>query len=276
MKSTITAFCLLICTHISAQDNLLFFVRSISGSAKKPNSTILSPGDTIRYSMLSKLALNPKSTVVNLLSANGPFSYFIDSSEYLSDQKISKKVEDEFENVAEIFRLKGSNIQLSSRGGCIETLDDCLKTDPAINEKILVIDTLWVPVSENENGDIIKYFLQWKHNDIIYNNKLTVINGKVKITANDLIFKGIKYDESEAVKLGIIKYDNAGKSYSDIAKIKLSIASSHELREYYSGLSMLLHGETQATIFERFYKEVYIFLGKPDLCVLKSLVYNSK
>src|SRR5581483_6924749 len=112
------------------------------------------------------------------------------------------------DKLKELFRLKASQIKLSSRGDCDQReMDDYLKTDAVINDKILLIDSLCLPVDKTSETVPVSYFLQWKNNGIIVNKSIRYVNGKIIITPADLTFDTIPYNEDEnPVSLGIIRY----------------------------------------------------------------------
>ncbi|HRI20967.1 MAG TPA: hypothetical protein PLA68_08430, partial [Panacibacter sp.] len=180
------------------------------------------------------------------------------------------------EGVKEFFRLKASRVKLSSRSAdCACTvMEDCIKTDPEINDKLLVTDSLVLPAESVDESIRIIYILQWKHANTIYNNKLQIVNNKVVITRSDLMFNGVEYDENESpVKLGLQKFKGSAKSLSLISTIKLHFITSGELTDYYARLRSAMPGKTEKELFERFCQELYIFYGKPDVCKLKSIVH---
>jgi hypothetical protein len=266
MKTPLIFLLILMAMQGSAQKNIVCYVTSISGNAQKANGQQLSVGDTIYQSQLSMIKLFPKSSIT-LYNAD-------EGSVQLPAQESSFSF---ITAMLDVFKAKSSRVNLSSRGDCdAATLDDCINTDSAINRKLLLIDSLMLPEPVADDNTEIKntFFLQWKCNGKIVNKILNCSNGHICIKPADLMYDTIKYDESYgAVTLGVIKISAQNKTPEKLSSFEIYCTTSSFINQYYASLQQLMKDRSSKEIFSRFYTELYIFYGRPDMCYLKNLVH---
>lgn len=285
MKKFFYMLFLLMSLQAASQKENICFVTSVNGVVQK-NGKQLRVGDTIHFlnslSMRKQLQINAGARIIFMHPSYGSF-VINDKYEALNNENIDSlfsladSYEQEskiFEGLLEIFRLKASKIKLSSRGDCDEKLmNDYLKTDPEVNDRILLIDSLCLPLTNSNEGVPVNYYLQWKYNNVLINKKLKVVNNKIIITPADLVFDTIVYnDEESAIKLATVRYRSTGKSFEPLATLRPHCISSEEIKNYYGTLGKLMPDTPPKELFERFYNELYIFYGKPDICYLKTVV----
>ena len=259
-----------------AQNNEICIITSIKGDVRRSNQKPVRVQDTI--SLNSIMDLKYYGHVPGLI-------YFYDNQKKSSARyhvKSALSISQDpsyFEFVNDILTAKAKTFPYGSRGACTcVIIEECLSTDPEINQKILIFDTLSFPVESNiQNADSFFYFLQWKNDGKIFNNRLHEFQGDIILTSGDLAFNGKYYNESgdELLTLGFCKILNGEKKFRVISKVNISLVSSDFLKEYYEALQKGMEGVSSNEIYDAYYKDIYVFFGKPNQCRLKKLINYS-
>lgn len=269
MKNFLLILLLSITTLLHAQKNVIYYVTSVSGNVLHSDKHALAVGDTV---------MNEKSLICN---ANSVVTLFNSEKGSIQLHGCEKNNDSHFfADLCELFKAKSSRISLSSRGGCDGgTLDDCLKIDTSINSNLLMIDSLVFPEPVSNNNTQIKntFFLQWRCNGKIVNKIIACKNGHICIKPCDLVCDSMSYNNTYGdITLGVIKTSPQGKGYDKIGSFQICCTTTSFINQYYSSLQQLMKDKSAKEIFSRFYTELYVFYGRPDLCYLKNIVHYTE
>lgn len=271
MKQLFIFFFLLLYQVSAGQGNTLCFVTSIKGSAFY-HGKALKPGDTISYHRVSTHLELKKGSMVTFYTSKGTFRA-------RTGEMASKKHGENLLHFAkEMLRINGRNVSLSSRGDCdCFSAEDCFATDPQINDKVLFTGTLSFPIPPDIRADSFFYFLQLTDTSGTYNNKLSIVEGQVQITENDLLFGNQPYAEQQGsvLKLGLFRYVKGEKRPALVGSLKLERLPAAAVRSYYDELKKNMTSANEDAILESLYTDLYVYYGKPHLCQLKKLIGSS-
>jgi hypothetical protein len=269
MKNTLLILLLSITSLLHAQKNAVYYVTSVSGNVLRSDKHTLAVGDTVIDVTSVKCIEN---SVITLFSA--------DSGSVQLHNAGEKNESHFFAELRELFKAKSSRISLSSRGGCDGgTLDDCLKIDTSINSNLLMIDSLLFPEPASNNSTQIKntFFLQWRCNGKIVNKIIPCTNGRICIKPCDLVNDSTNYTNAYGeITLGAIKTSPQGKGYEKLGSFQVCYTTTSFINQYYSSLQQLMKDKSAKDVFSRFYTELYVFYGRPDLCYLKNIVHYTE
>lgn len=258
-------------TRSFAQDNMLCFITSLKGNIKTSNNAVIKVGDMIPLSELKKLSFSGINDTIKFFSKNG------NGTAYANTVSSNDTKESFVAFAKDILKINAQSIALSSRGnGCeCPLLDQCIATNHSINDKLLIVDTLFLPANSDLNlYDSCCYLLVWKTSHGTFINKLKMLNGFVFLTKDDLVFNGRYYNENgnETLTLAIYKNFQGNKFINFISNIKPNPVPRSILQGYYETLLKVMRGHTQEEIYQTYYRNIYASLGKPDECSLKKLI----
>ena len=273
MKKTFT-FLLLVSNFIcfgQTNENSVCFVLNVKGDIWKPIDTKLKTGDTLLFKNISTLFFGDNSSSITIFEPTlGSFK--IGKNEMIEREKHESLLD----FIRHLFKIKGKQIPLSSRGECsCITASSCFYTDSVINKKNLLVDSLMFEIDnflfESEIGF---YYLQFKKEK----KRLRINNGVVYITPEDLQFKDetFKIDESPEVILGIYRLRNGEGVSTLVTKIRFYVESADILREYYKALKTAMRGSNLKEIFDVFSADVYMYFGKPSVCLIEKIINSIK
>ncbi len=254
-------------TTLNAQTKAVYYVTSVIGNVTRSDKHALAIGDTVMD--VNKITVYDNA-VINLFNA--------DSGSMQLHSKNTSHSESLLTELCDLFKAKSSRISLSSRGDCDGgTFDDCLKIDTSINANLLMIDSLLFPQPINSNNNTqttSTFFLQWKCNGKIINKIVACNNGHICIKPCDLVCDSINYNNSYGdITLGAIKSSQQGKGYEKLGSFQICCTTTAFINQYYLSLQQLMKDKSAKEIFSRFYTELYVFYGRPDLCNLKNIVH---
>jgi hypothetical protein len=271
MKQVLIIVMLLQFAAASAQENAICMVTSVKGVVFTTYQKRLRSGDTIAYNNAQRLQFQTAGVVTLYHPQAGSFRVYTRGA-YTPEHK-----ESFVDFVGHLLKVKGKTIALSSRGDCeCLTVQDCVRSDAELNDQLLLVDTLYLPLQFRPNSaDSSFYFLQRRKNGRSYNRVLQVTKRNVLVTASDLQFEGEPYvaDDEEPVSIGFSKIREGKREYQLLARFKPNVQNQETLRDYFNALQTARAGSSSAELFQNFYTDVYILFGKPDACRLKQIVH---
>jgi hypothetical protein len=274
MKHLLLLFCLFYSIAAFSQVDGICYVTSVKGDVVNTNKATIKAGDTISYNRIHQLRAKSGEGIVTFYHPKAG-SFRACTKNFESDEH----AESLFDFAAHLLKVKGKSVPLSSRGdcGCV-FLYECIKSDPGINENVLLLDTLFFP-PENDavTSDSSYYFLQLKSKGRIYNNRLRKDGTNIFITPFDLSFNGETYagDSTGSLLLGKCNWFGGKRICTMISSVRLNIVSATLLLNYYQVLHQVMKGYSPREIYETYYRDIYVFYGKPIQCQLKKLIgYN--
>jgi hypothetical protein len=275
MKKLFPVLSVLMPLSVIAQNNPICVITSVKGDVRRVNQVAIRTEDTI--------ALNSIRSLRNYGMEYGMVTFYNSEKKssgraYVKDAKMSQQQDGLFEFVDDILVAKSKTFPSGYRGECSCLLiEKCLETDPDINGKLLVFDTLSFPAKSNVNVDSCFYFLQWKNNGRLYNNRLSLSNGDVILTGDNLYFNGNYYDENGDgnLSLGYCSIRGRERTYDMICSLKINLMAGSTLVEYFTALRKAMQGSELKDVYETYYKDLYVFFGKPNQCRLKKLINYS-
>ena len=257
---------------VSAQDS--YFVTVIKGAVTKVDGSALKTGAKI--TLAEKLVFpNKESLVILLHPAKGRYIVSPAKATASKDNKFILLVKD-------YLQIHAENVRLSSRSIDDEliSLADRFKTDPTINSKILIIDTLRARLPEPEFRGVDNeenfFFLQLVA-DKPLNHKLTVEDNSLLITREDILFNDKLYSKQAGqLNLGFIRDYSADKKTKLVTVIEPAYISSEECIGIIKGIKTSLKDKPEKEILKEIYTQLYYLYGKPDQQVLEQLLHNLK
>lgn len=250
-----------------AQDS--YIVTVVKGSASKFDGAVIKPGTKLL--LTDKVKLGSKESVIILLHpVKGRFVVSSQNASASADNKIVILVKDYLE-------LHAKNVRLSSRavGEPMISLEAYFKTDPAINAKFLVIDTLKATLpgrayAEADNRENF-FFLQLVAAKPV-NNKLLVQGKNLIITRENLVFNNTLYSKKEGqLNLGYIENYTTNKRTRLICSVEIAYMSREACVEIMQSIRQAMNGSTETEIIQEIYTEIYQMYGKPDIQALANL-----
>lgn len=256
---------------VSAQDS--YFVTVIKGAVTKVDGSALKTGSKI--TLAEKLVFPNKESLVILLHP-GKGRYIV------SPGATASKGNKFILLVKDYLQIHAENVRLSSRSIDDEliSLADRFKTDPTINSKILIIDTLRARLPGPEFRDVDNeehfFFLQLVADKPI-NHKLTVEDNSLLITREDILFNDKLYSKQAGqLNLGFIRDYSADKKTKLVTVIEPAYISSEDCIGIIKGIKTSLEGKPEKEILKEIYTQLYYLYGKPDQQVLEQLLHNLK
>lgn len=269
MKLFSLMFLFLCSQQCFSQQNVYCYITSVRGTVLYPDNKLVKPGEKIMFRNINQLV--PKDSTCFITFYHPTEGSFGNTLQKTTDKK-RKSVTS---YVKEIVRGHEVSISLSSRSSdcSCKSLAECIAVDPAINSKILLIDTLLLPARKDfPDTDSCFYFFQWKDQSRIRNSRLVDRDGFLVITRDGLITDGMLYPDSGSapLTLGVCKLSEGNKRYEIVTQIQFQVVEAGTLRTYYRLLQQA--DPKSEKLFDRFYTDVYAFFGKPDVCGLQKLV----
>lgn len=268
-KYLLTSFLVCCIGLCFAQDS--YYVTVVKGTAFKIDGSAIKPGTKLL--LTDKVKLDTKGSVIILLHpSKGRFVVSSQNAKASADNKFVILIKDFLE-------LHAKNVRLSSRA--IEeapvSLEAFFKTDPAINNKFLIIDTLRVKLpgrdyAKADNAENF-FFLQLIAAKPM-NHKLNVLDRTLLITRENLIFDGTLYSRTAGkLNLGFIENYTGDKKAKLICPIEAAFMTRQECIDIMKGIKQAMAGQEDAEILKEIYTQIYQMYGKPDSQMLGSL-YN--
>lgn len=268
MKHLLLYVSLLLSVTVFSQLDGVCYVTSVKGDVRNKEQKI-KPGDTISYGRIKELLSYTKESLVTFYHPTGGSFRAI-----TRNLQTATHTEGAIDFAAELLKMKGKSVSLSSRGTCdCVLLRDCLYTDAGINQALLLADTLLFP-GEDDVADSLFYFLQLKTDHGVVSNRLKSNRENIMITPYDLNFNGYNYsdDNAESLILGKCKWLNGKKTFSMVSSLRLTLISPSVLISYYEVLKNAMTNYPAKDVFETYYRDIYLFYGKPAACQLKKLI----
>jgi hypothetical protein len=270
MKKLFSVLSALLPLFVLAQNNPICVITSVKGDVRRANQVPIRTEDTI--------ALNSIRSLRNYGMEYGMVTFYNSEKKssgrlYVRGAKVPQEQDGLFEFVDDVLVAKSKTFPSGYRGECSCLLiEKCLETDPDINDKLLVFDSLSFPAKSNINADSCFYFLQWKNK-----GRLSLSNGDVILTGDDLYFNGNYYNENGDgnLSLGYCRITGRQRTYDMICSLKINLMAGSTLVEYFTALRKAMQGSELKDVYETYYKDLYVFFGKPDQCRLKKLIKYS-
>lgn len=268
MKKSFLTLVLLLCLGAClAQDS--YFVTVVKGKASRLDGSVIKPGSKLL--LTDKVKLGSKESVIILLHpAKGRFVVSSQNAKTSPDNMFVILVKDFLE-------LHANNVRLSSRavGEPLISLELFFKTDPAINSKFLVIDTLRVKLPGRAYADADNrenfFFLQLVAPKPM-NHKLRVLDKTLLISREDLVFNNTLYNKTAGLlNLGYLENYSTGKKTRLVCPIEAAFMSKEECLEIMQGIREAMSGSTDSEIIQEIYTQIYQMYGKPDVQMLMDL-----
>ncbi|MBK8609205.1 MAG: hypothetical protein IPL84_04485 [Chitinophagaceae bacterium] len=259
-KYFLTTVLLFLLASCFAQDT--YFVTVVKGTAFKADGSAIKPGTKLL--LADKVNLGSKESVLILLHpAKGRFVVSSQNAKATADNKFVILVKDFLE-------LHAKNVRLSSRAidEAPVSLEAYFKTDPAINNKFLVIDTLRVKLPgrtyTNVDNKVNFFFLQLVAAKPV-NHKLLVRDKTLLITREDLVFNNTLYSRSAGeLNLGYLENYTTDKKTRLIVAIEVAFMSKEECIDIMRGIRQAMSGAPDNEILKEIYTQIYQMYGKPD------------
>jgi hypothetical protein len=267
MKHLLTWVSLLFSITAFSQLDGVCYVTSVKGDVREDDQKIKA-GDTLSYQRIKNLVSNSKKGLVTFYHPTaGSFRV------YTSNLHTETHREGAIDFAAELLKMKGKSVPLSSRGTCdCAFLRDCLYTDSGINQALLLTDTISFP-REEDVADSLFYFLQLKTATGIISNRLRSNKENIMITQYDLNFNGYNYGDSDSeIILGKCKFLNGKKTFVMVSSLRFTVASPSFLISYYQALQNAMKNYPAKDVFEIYYRDIYLYYGKPAACQLKKII----
>jgi len=255
------------------------YITFVKGDVRKPDDKPLVAGDTIVFSNVPGIKFMNDVGMANLYHpALGSFR--LNKNEIIGGKS---HTEGFFHFIEHLMKIKGRKISLSTRGDCLcITAESCFVADMAINDKLLLVDSLSFAADPSVyEAESAYYYLQFKRNGELIksngktvNNKLKIEEGNVSIKPVHLILPdtNIYNPDTDEVSLCLLLSNDGEKMTKLIASMKIKIVEAAELQTYYKSLQDGMPGKDTREIFDVFCEDLYIYFGKPNICHVKKLI----
>lgn len=250
-----------------AQEN--YYVTVVKGNIARADGAKITVGTKLALS--DKLVFASKESLLILLHpSKGRFVISPANAPPTKDNKFMLLVKD-------YLQLHGENVRLSSRA--IEespiSLTDYFTTDPVVNSKILVIDTLKVklPATEFINADNNEnfFFLQLVANKPV-NHKLKTVGRTLIISRTDIIFNDSLYSSAAGpLNLGYLENFSKNKKTKLVSSIEPVFMTKEECNNIIRGIKNSLAGKPDNEILQEVYTQLYYGYGKPNEHIIEQL-----
>ena len=239
-----------------------YFVTIVKGSVSRADGSGIKPGSKLL--LTDKVVLGSKESLLILLNpTRGRFVVSPPADAAAKDNKFLLLIKDNL-------MLHAKNVRLSSRAidENAMSLEEYFSTNPDINSKQLIIDTLkiklhgrtYVNADNKENF----FFLQLAGPKPV-NHKLLVKDNTLLITKEDISFNGALYDKTAGqLKLGYIENYSGEKKAKMITTLEPAFITREDCSNVISGISEALKGKTKSEILKEIFTQVYYLYGKPD------------
>lgn len=271
MKRSLLLFLLQLSFFIAlAQDS--YFVTVVKGKVTRADGTKLATGNKLL--LTDKLIFDSRESLVILLHpSKGRFM--------ISPAKAPASASNQFTLfIKDYLELHVQNVRLSSRGMGDDAapLIDYFTTDAEINDKILIIDTLKVPLPESTAATVDNkenfFFLQLVSGKIT-SHKLMVSNKTLQITRADISFNDKLYTPQDGeLSLGYMEHYSTTKNANLVQTFVPVFLSKTECRNIMVGIRSAMKGMARSEIIKEIYTQLYYLYGKPDQHVIAE-IYNS-
>ena len=283
MKYLFSLFLFFLMGHFcsNAQDNSICNITFVKGDVRKNWGKKINSGDTLKFKDIQTLNFISDGSLVNL------YHPILGSFRLNKNEMIGADAHESFLTfLTHLLKIKEKKISLSSRGECqCMSAQSCFYTDTAINNKILLLDSLTFAADQSiYESEAAYYFLQCKRDGKfiikdkkIVTNKLKINDGIVSINRPDVIFldSSMYNPDTDDLILGLFQLKDGQRMTSLVVNLKIELANAEELLKYYSILQNAMDGKDTREVFEIFCQDVYLYFGKPNLCVIKNLINYS-
>ena len=270
MKYLVNILFFFICSDALSQidDNAICHVFNVKGEIRKPNDSIIAAGDTLLFKGVKNLKFISNGSMITLYERK-------EGSFRISKAEFENRTEHESIGhfILHFLKIKGRKVPLSSRGDCTcLTPKSCFDTDTLINDKNLLVDSLSFAADESlEKADKGFYFIRYGKRP---GKPLLVINGYIRLTINDFIFKDTSFivGETPEFTIGLYTLNNETAITKLVANVKFNIVSEVELSSYYKALKAAMKDTDFRDVEDVFRQDVYQFFGKPTDCQIKKII----
>lgn len=253
--------------YSQVQDNDVCFVLYVKGEVKKSSGISVVKNDTILFKDIPNLDYKTENCCVNIFHPTlGTFQ--LTKSAIIKSQEHKSFID----FLLHLLKTKGNKISLSSRGSCVcLTPRACFYSDTAVNDKILLVDSLSFEADEillsAEKGF---YFLQYKNRS----KKLRIIDGNVILSPSDFVFKDTSFSEGETPEMAIGLYvsKDGTASFNLVANVKFNLVPDSVLTIYYQSLKTAMNEPDLKKVYDSFSQDVYLYFGKPTECQLEKII----
>ena len=257
---------------VSAQDS--YFVTVIKGAVTKIDGSALKTGAKI--TLAEKLVFpNKESLVILLHPAKGRYIVSPAKATASKGNKFILLVKD-------YLQIHAENVRLSSRAidDDIRSLADQLKTNPSINERILIIDSLKIPYKEKQFSDADNeenfFFLQLVAPKPV-SRKLASLNNLLIITKDDIVFDDKIYSkEAGKLNLGYMEGYSSSKNASLVTALEPAFITREECMDIIKSIKRSMPGKPGKDILKEIYTQLYFLFGKPDEKAIEQLYQQIK
>ena len=270
IKRLLTAILLLCFYAASAQDS--YFVTVVKGKVTRPDGTKIATGNKLL--LTDKLVFETKESLLILLPpSKGRFVVSAATAPASSSSKFTLLIKD-------YLQLHAQNVRLSTRGVGENTgqLVDYFNTDAEINERILIIDTLKLPVPGKTPAEVDNkenfFFLKMEYGKQS-ENKLKLMNAQLLITEADLKFNGKPYSTADGqLSLNYMQGFSKEKSSNQIATFTPVFLSKKQCTGIISSIRNSMPGKARGEILQEAFTQLYLMYGKPEEAVI-ARIYDS-
>jgi hypothetical protein len=255
-----------------AQDS--YFVTIVKGSATKTDKAAIKPGSKLLVT--EKINLGSKESMLVLLHpSKGRFVVTAQNAKESKDNMFTVLIKDFLE-------LHEQNVRLSSRAidEYMVSLEDYFRTDPSINSRFLIIDTLRVQLpgrnyTKADNKENF-FFLQLVAPKPV-NHKLKAENNSLIITREDIVFKDSLYNKTMGqLNLAYIENYSGDRKIKLITSLEPAFITRAECSEVIRGIRTALKDSPDKEILKELLTQIYYAYGKPDENTLTEIYRTTK
>lgn len=260
MKQLLSAFFLWISINTClAQET--YFVTMVKGNVTKADGSAIKTGS--KLSITDKVSMGSKESLLILLHpSRGRIVVSPQTAVPSKDNRFVLLVKD-------FLQMNQQQVRLSSRtlDDTPLSLEDYFRTDAAINNHLLIIDTLAVklprsyPVPDNKEHF---FFLQLSGSKTV-NHKLICRNNMLYITKADIFFGDSLYKSSDGeLNLGFLENYSGDKKVKFITPLQPVYINKEACRDLVLTIRRTLKGKSEKDILTEIGTQLYYQYGKPD------------
>ena len=240
-----------------------YFVTVVKGSVTKKDGTAVTVGS--KLDLLDKVTFATKESLLILLHpSKGRLVVSAANAQPNKENSFTLLIKD-------FLKMNGQSMRLSSRAineGVMD-LASYFRTDPSINNKTLIIDSLQIRLPRYMNlkpdNNTCYFFLQLLSKEPI-NHRLFANDEYLNISREDIVFKEKLYSiEAGELKLGLVnQYTTDNNVIKKIATINPSFITRETCASVIKAVKSAMGHADESTILKEVYMQLYYTYGKPD------------
>lgn len=259
--------------QLSAQQD--YYVTVVRGEIFKQNNIKVEVGDKLLST--DKLIFKSPGDFLILLNSKGRYIVSIEKDNAVKPNELMSIL------ITDHIQLQAKNIRLSSRSidypvSLSAYFSPLIIQDETINNKILIADTLKIPIQNMGYDDVDNsenfFFLQLiDTNGNGLSKRLYVQNDTLFLTKQDFIFNEKLYSSTNGTLIiGLVKNYSTEKQINTITNISPDFVSKSELFPIANAIKSSLAGASKEILQQELYTELYYFYGKPNEELLNELL----